>query len=424
MKTVLFIVHDYPPIHTAGTERVLKFAQHLPAFGYQPLILTTARHGGLPDDPALGVYRAADLVHTLFSPLRRRSRSLSAAAQVQIATLSGQGLFGRLRDQIMTPDTKLGWLLPAVRLGHEVIAHRRPALLFSSSPPETAHLIARRLHLSSGLPWGVDFRDGWLFEPPNPDLRQAAWRRRWEGRMEREVVGQAAAVITATDPITEDLRARYPQAAATITTLTNGYDEAEFDGLERRRTPDGAFLLVYTGSLAASRAGTSASAFFQALALHRQQHPHTRLRVRIVGNVSAAEQAEAQAVAGLVEFLPAVSRRQAHQHQLDADALLLITAPGQRSVATLKLFEYIRAGAPILALAHDNAAAAIIQADDLGLSVPPDDPAAIAAALLALIQRPRNATRPDFAAVRARYERRQLTAQLATLFDAVIAHNQ
>jgi glycosyltransferase involved in cell wall biosynthesis len=419
MKTVLFIVHDYPPIHTAGTERVLKFAHHLPDFGYRPLILTTARYGGLPDDPLHGVYRAGDLIHTLFSPWRRRSRDLPAETQVQIATLSGHSRLGRLRDQLLTPDTKLGWLRPAVRLGRQLIARHRPALLFSSSPPETAHLIARRLQQSSGLPWVADLRDGWLFEPPNPSLRQPAWRQGWEARMERDVVGQASAIVAATDPIGDDLRQRHPQAAAKITTLSNGYDEAEFAGLERHPRPDDRFLLTYTGSLAASRAGTSAEAFFQALALHRQQHPATKLRVRMVGNISAAEQAAAPALGDLVEFVPAVSRRQAHQHQLDADALLLITAPGQRSVATLKLFEYIRAGAPILALAADNAAAAIVQADDLGITVPPNDPAAIAAALPALMQRPRNdAAGPDFERLRSRYERRQLTAQLAQIFDS------
>lgn len=418
MKTILFIVHDYPPIRTAGTERVLKFAQHLPAFGYRPLILTTARYGSLPDDLSNGIYRAGDLVHTLFSPWRRRSRTLPAEAQVQIATVSSQSRLGRLRDQWMAPDTKLGWLLPAIRLGQELITQHRPALLFSSSPPETAHLIAQPLHRSSGLPWVADLRDGWLFEPPNPALRQASWRRWWEGRMERDVVGRAAAVVAATDPITADLRRRYPQAAAI--TITNGYDEAEFAGLERQRRPDGRFLLVYTGSLAASRAGTNPDAFFQALARHRQEQPATPLRVRIVGNISAAEQAAAQALGDLVEFLPAVSRRQAHQHQLDADALLLITAPGQRSVATLKLFEYIRAGAPILALADDNAAAAIVQADNLGLTVPPDDPAAIAAAIASLMQRCQGENCwPGFAKAQARYERRQLTAQLAACFDAL-----
>ena len=119
----------------------------------------------------------------------------------------------------------------------------------------------------------------------------------------------------------------------------------------------------------------------------------------------------------LVEFLPPVSRRQAHQHQLDADALLLITAPGQRSVATLKLFEYIRAGAPILALAQDNAAAAIVQARRPGASwLRPDDPVAIAAALHDLMQRCQaGEVSVGFTAAQQRYNRRQLTAQLAHL---------
>ncbi len=50
LRPVLIIIHDYPPIRSAGTERVLRFAQHLPKFGYRPLILTTGRHGSLPDD--------------------------------------------------------------------------------------------------------------------------------------------------------------------------------------------------------------------------------------------------------------------------------------------------------------------------------------------------------------------------------------
>ncbi len=53
-RSVLIVVHDYPPIHSAGTERVLKFSQYLPEFGYRPVILTTGRYGGLPDRPREG----------------------------------------------------------------------------------------------------------------------------------------------------------------------------------------------------------------------------------------------------------------------------------------------------------------------------------------------------------------------------------
>ena len=72
MHTILIVVHDYPPIISTGSQRVLKFARYLPDFGYRPLILTTGRYGGLPSDEEMGVYRANDLVHSLFSPLRTR----------------------------------------------------------------------------------------------------------------------------------------------------------------------------------------------------------------------------------------------------------------------------------------------------------------------------------------------------------------
>ena len=420
-RTALFIAHDYPPIRSAGAERILKFAQYLPEFGYRPLILTTGRYGGLPTDQEMSVYRAGDLVHTLFSPLRRgRARGVAQEDQYRVATFSGQSRLGQLRDRLMIPDTKLGWLLPAVRLGRRLIAQHRPALIFSSSPPETAHLIARRLSLGSGLPWVADLRDGWLFEPPNPALRRPPWRRALEARLERQTVVHARAVVTATGPIAADLRLRYPAATAAIITITNGYDRAEFAGLARQRAADGFFRLVYTGSLSFSRQGTSADAFFAGVAALLRDDPATPLRVQIVGATSPAEQAAAQeyGLGSVVTFLPAVSRREAHQYQLDADALLLITAAGQRSVATLKLFDYIGAGVPILALAQDNAAAAIVEQYRLGVTVAADDPAAIARGLADLMRQQRaGATWPGFADAQEQFERRRLTGQLAALFD-------
>ncbi len=432
MKSVLIVMHDWPPVETAGTERIRKFVQYLPEFGYRPLVLTTSRYGTLANDAASGVFRASDLIHSLFRPLRwRKAKGVLPEAQVRVATLSGQSLPGRLRDQFMAPDTKLGWLLPAVYRGREVIAAQQPALLFSSSPPETTHLIAQRLHRATALPWVVDLRDGWLFEPPNPPLRQAAWRRAWEGRLEREVLSQAAAVVTVTAPIAEDLAARYPAectqlgaADAKINVISNGFDRADFAALSRRRPADGRFLLVYTGVLAASRQGGSADALFDGLAELLRRQPGSPLAVQIVGNFSEAEK---QAVKGrglehVVEFVPPVPRPEAYQRQVDADALLLVTAPGVRSVATSKLFDYIGAGRPILALAKDNAAAEIVRQDDLGITVAPDDPAAIAAALDTLMQQCQSGKAwPGFDTARKRFDRRELTRRLALVFDGALS---
>jgi glycosyltransferase involved in cell wall biosynthesis len=424
VKTVLIVTHDWPPVETAGTERIRKFVQYLPEFGYRPLVLTTGRYGTLANDATAGVFRASDLIHSLFRPLRwRKARGVAPEAQIRVATLSGQSLPGRLRDQLMAPDTKLGWLLPAVHRGREVIATQQPALLFSSSPPETTHLIALRLHSAKGLPWVADLRDGWLFEPPNPPLRQAVWRRAWEGRLERQVVSQATAVVTVTAPIATDLAARYPAAGSKINVISNGFDGADFAALSRQRPADGHFLLVYTGALAASRQGGSADALFDGVAELVRRQPGSPLRLQIVGNFSETEK---QAVQGrglgdVVEFVPPVPRPEAYQRQVDADALLLVTAPGVRSVATSKLFDYIGAGRPILALAQDNAAAGIVQQDDLGITVAPDDPAAIAAALEKLMQQCQTGKAwPGFETARKRYDRRELTRRLAQVFDSAI----
>lgn len=421
MKSILIVVHDYPPIRSTGSQRVLKFARYLPDFGYQPIILTTGRYGGLPSDEESGVYRANDLVHSLFGPLRaRRAERIGQEQQFRVATVESSSILGRLRDRLMIPDTKLGWLMPAVRAGRRAIAERQPILVFSSSPPETTHLIAGRLSRAFGLPWVADLRDGWLFEPPNPAERRAQPRQWLEARMESAMVAQTAAVTTATAPIADDLHARYP-AVNKFHTISNGYDAAEFAGLMRRRAADGTFLVVYTGALSASRQGTSPDAFFAALVDLIRRDPATPVRVHVVGDTNPREQMTAHALglSDYVTFVPPVSNRDAHQHQLDADALLLITAPSQRSVATLKLFDYIGAGVPILALAQDNAAANIVETYGLGITAPPDDAPAIGQALLDLMRRQRGgATWPGFSVAQGCFERRALAGQLAGVFDA------
>lgn len=424
MRNLLMIVHDFPPIHSTGATRPQKFADYLPGFGWQPHVLTTGRYGGLPTDSASHVHRADDLLHRLASLRRGRvpADAVPQAEQFRVATVANASTLGRMRDAILVPDTKLGWLWPAIRAGDQLVDAIRPDVLYSSSPPETAHLVARRLSRRHRLPWITDLRDGWLFEPPNPSLRAPHLRRRLEGGLEAGMMADAAAIVAATPPIAEDLRQRYPAHAAKVHVIPNGFDAAEFEGLRRERPQDGRFLVTYTGGLAASRQGTSADAFFDAVAALLAQTPDSPLYVRLVGNITAEErQAIAErGLSGRIAVEGQVGRHAAHQAQLDADALLLVTAPGQRSVATLKLYDYIGAGVPILALADDNAAATIVKGYDLGLVVSPTDPVAIAGALSELMQRNAAGTAwPGFAAARLRFERRRLAGELAELCDRV-----
>jgi glycosyltransferase involved in cell wall biosynthesis len=75
-----------------------------------------------------------------------------------------------------------------------------------------------------------------------------------------------------------------------------------------------------------------------------------------------------------------LDRAGAYALQRSADALVLITSRNT-SEATSKLFEYLAAGRPIVALAENNEAERIIRETNTGVAVPPDDVDAITAAL-------------------------------------------
>jgi glycosyltransferase involved in cell wall biosynthesis len=100
------------------------------------------------------------------------------------------------------------------------------------------------------------------------------------------------------------------------------------------------------------------------------------------GTLSTADRELIQrcGVGDLVEHVGLLDRTDVTALQRSADALVLITSRNS-SEATAKVFEYLAAGRPILALAEGNEAARIVDETRTGLTVPPDDVDAIAKAL-------------------------------------------
>ena len=82
----------------------------------------------------------------------------------------------------------------------------------------------------------------------------------------------------------------------------------------------------------------------------------------------------------IVQIAGAFPRPTAIALQRRADALLLVTSH-YKSVASGKVFEYLTAGKPILALTGDTDAARIVRETRTGEVVPPDDVDAIVGGL-------------------------------------------
>jgi glycosyltransferase involved in cell wall biosynthesis len=282
-----------------------------------------------------------------------------------------------------------------------------------------------KLKQETGLPWLADFRDGWMFEPLVSGRRGPGFWPGLSARLEQKVVLAADRLVTVNDIIADDLIQRYPEAAAKVSVITNGYDPEDFLPLHRQENHPRKFRVIHTGALALSRAGTSLAGLLAALcAIHHSHHPLCQdLEIVMVGQLTASEieAIEKSGIARYFSLVNPVAYQTALQYQLDADLLLLVTAPEDVGVSTSKLFEYLAAGRPILALTGPSAAAELITKMQAGQVVSPTDVGGIQQALQTFH---RQWQAGQLATQRypglSQFDRRELTRKLALLFDELI----
>ncbi len=418
------ISYLYLPTINSGTHHVIRYVRYLPQTGYLPLILTSDTRGELANDEANHVFRAGEMLGALKQHYRAQYLRGAAADRQASATVTPPSLLGRLLRQWAIPDLQVTWVPSALRQARTLVKTHRIQALYSSSGPESNHLVALQLKRETGLPWVADFRDGWLYDPLIAARLTNPLRNRIEQRLERSVVTAADQIAVLNPMMADDLSARYPGIAPKLAVISNGFDTSDLASLARRST--GKFTLVHTGAIELSRVGTRLDGLLRALAtLKAENHAVLQdLQVIFVGRLSASEKAATEAVGlpDVIQRVGEVPHQQSLQYQVDAEVLLLITHPTQLAVTTTKVFEYLGARRPILALTPEGSEAALmIQRTQTGMIVPPVDPAAIGSALLALYRQWReSALTPPTDPMIDQYEYRFLTRQLAALLDRAV----
>jgi hypothetical protein len=183
---------------------------------------------------------------------------------------------------------------------------------------------------------------------------------------------------------------------------------------------EGRFRVVYTGGFFAHQ---SPRAFCEALG--KLESAGVRLEAIFAGTEQAVVHAEAEraGVTGIVRTVGYLASRDACALQHSADALLLLLAdrPGSEDVYPGKIFQYLGAGRPILAMVPEGAAADLVRKTGGGVVVGPRDASSAARELLA-IARAKQAGRPVPGAspeVLTSYTRREIARRFATLLEEV-----
>lgn len=374
LKNILVVAYHAPPSNASGTFRSLGFIRHLSDIGWQVNLLTvnvSVSNAELKENelirklpPSVGVFRAAhwDLFR-LWARLPKRRRVESgdgkpAGLQDYMEASSPQGWWNTGKELISTflktPDQQIGWFWPAVT---RCVSLPKPAIVYSSAPPFTGHLIGLFYKFFWRVPLVCDFRDPWIDNPFRH--KKLPLIEKWDRLLERFVFSRADLVVANTEKMASVFRQKQLIRLPEIVTIPNGYDPEDFQGIEPVRTVTQDYLLlVHAGLLYGERNPVN---FLKAMQSLAKQNCCPRLKVLLIGSsmpIEGLPLEEHIAEMGLSDYIKTqspVPHANALSQMKGADALLLL-ALGTTLQVPAKLFEYFGLEKPVLSIAEQASA--------------------------------------------------------------------
>ena len=152
MKKILIIYPHFPPSNLVGVHRIRLITQHLPSFGWEPVVLTV--HEDFYEENL-----DFNLVKSV--PTNLRIEKVSA--------------FSVTKPRLVG-DIGLRAFLQLYKKGKDIIQKKKFDFLFCSIPSFYCALLGRLLHSSTGIKYGIDYQDPWVhFFPGSNKFLSRHW---------------------------------------------------------------------------------------------------------------------------------------------------------------------------------------------------------------------------------------------------------
>jgi glycosyltransferase involved in cell wall biosynthesis len=351
----------FPPFDMIGCVRTGKTAAYLSRLGHEVRVVTAMEQGlphrSLPIELPPGSVSATRWI----GPRRLLDRVMTADPSPSGRSAFRETMIRFLRGIAYLPDPQVGWIPFAYQRGAQLIRESRPDVIIASSGPASSLIVASLLSKTFGIPWIADLRDLWT---GNHNYPFPAWRRPLDKLIERRVLSSAAGLVTVSGPLAD----RLSKFGVPVEVVLNGYDDAEYAEHPPLRAPSNVLRIVYTGTIYPQQ---SPVPLFEAI--DKLGDLKARVRVVFFGSPESVVRGSVQAtkIGELIEVHPMVPRPVALEAQAGADVLLhlLWNDPQQDGIYGAKIFEYLRARRPILAVGNrSNVAARLVTERSAGLA--------------------------------------------------------
>ena len=363
MKKVLFISYYWPPSGKASLHWPLKIIKHLPSYGWLPSVLTvdedtfTQKDTTFSDEipPEVKVIKAKSYepfdIYKKFMG-KKKDEQLIASETISKKNQSfTHRLSIWLRMNLFIPDARVGWYFPAVKTGTNFLSGDKIDAVVSIGPPHTTHLVGKKLAAKFNIPHIPVFIDPWVDISYYKDFKRSRLTISLDKKLEKSVLGNASAIVFVTETMKNDYIKKYPRIENKSNVLYWGYSEEDFKDLLSSPNPNevGTEVILHAGNIFDHQ---NPKKFW--LALKSEIDKGRKLKSVFIGTVSPGIK-ESIKQSGLEQhtdykgFLP---YKNVLNEMMNVDYLLVCTTEPRHVPG--KLFEYLRAGKPIIAFGEGN----------------------------------------------------------------------
>ncbi len=443
MKKVLIITYYWPPSGGAGVQRWLKFSKYLPHHGIEPFVLTVdEHHASYPQvDPTLvkdvpgglKVFktRSFEVLRVVARLFGKDKVPYGGFANIDYSGSFLQTILRFIRGNFFIPDARKGWNRYALKKAFELISTHGIETVITTGPPHSTHLVGRRLKRRFGIRWIADFRDPWTDIYYYSHLLHTPVANMTDRRLERMVLEEADRVIAVNSSTARLLKNKPGRIdAGRIGVITNGYDEEDFNVQAAPAAPAGSpatpadFTITYSGTISGQY---RPQVFFRAFSKLIEQHPGIRFKLQIAGSVAADTEKEIKesGLAGNYEYLGYLGHEELVALLRSSTALLyLFPDIHSYSGSSGKLFEYLAAERPVIAIdSAGSDAAAIIAECEAGRSFTRDEHDQLLSYLNELVEKfKKEGGLSAGNGLQVKYTRKNLAGHLARLIAETSQH--
>jgi glycosyltransferase involved in cell wall biosynthesis len=377
MRKALIITYYWIPSGGSGVQRWVKFTKYLRNFGWEPIIYTPEN----PEYPSIDNSFEKDIpsdIQIIKTPIWEPYNVYRNLAGKQNERIN-EGFISENRKQdwkdklafwirgnFLIPDPRRFWIKPSVHFLTDYLQKNPVDAIITTGPPHSMHLLGMGLKEKfPQTPWIADFRDPWTNIYYYKDLNLICLADQIHHRLERKTVHAADAVIVVSPGMKTEFEMLQPEK---ISVITNGYDE---DDIDRTDCPlDNKFTISHIGLLTKKQ---NPRVLWKVLSDLCSGNAAFRfdLQIQLIGKVdySVIETIQQQGLLNQLVMIPYLPHNEAIKKQQTSQVLLLLllNMPGTKCILTGKLFEYLAAQRPILAIGPtDGDAAAVLSETGAG----------------------------------------------------------